>query len=78
MTDNTYQLAIDSTHGLRHIGPRMTLGEAQGYQADMTLAGFSIVVVNLSTEAPKPMPPVRRKSDRKPRFAWNQITHLNL
>ena len=43
----TYQLAILGEYGeKRFIGPKMTLNQAERYQADMTAGGFPVVIVN--------------------------------
>jgi hypothetical protein len=43
----TYQLAIIGAYGERRfIGPRMTLNQAERYQADMGAGGFPVVIVN--------------------------------
>ena len=40
-----YRLAKDGAFNVQPFGPRMTLEQAQGYQADMALANMPVLVV---------------------------------
>lgn len=41
-----YRLAKDGVWNIQPFGPLFTLAKAQAYQADMALAGCSVLVIN--------------------------------
>ena len=45
-----YQLAKEGAYNVQPFGPRMTLEQAQGYQADMALANVHVLVVRLHAQ----------------------------
>jgi hypothetical protein len=68
----TYQLAIIGTYGeKRFIGPKMTLEQAERYQADMTAGGFPVVIVNRA----EGFDPTLRTKGRK---VWQKFTLLTV
>lgn len=46
---NTYRLALNKPFSIEPFGPLMNLDKATLYQADMTLAGCNVVIVNTKT-----------------------------
>ena len=46
----TYRLAREGAFQIVPFGPLMTLAKAESYQADMTLAGFPCLVVNVRAQ----------------------------
>ena len=45
-----YRLAKDGAYNVQEFGPRMTLEQAQAYQADMALANVHVLVVRLNAQ----------------------------